>query len=82
MKQKDILLIVVVAIVAAVSSYIIATQVFVRQDRRQQKVEVVDEIKPTMESVDKRFFNVDSINPARDSSLGSTNPVPFNGTSQ
>ncbi len=82
MKQKDILLIVVVAIVAAVSSYLIATQIFVSKESRQQKVEVVDEIKPTMESVDKRFFNSDSINPARDSDLSSTNPVPFNGTSQ
>lgn len=83
MKQKDIVVIIVIASIAAILSFFIANRVFVTSKNRQQSYPVVDSITSSMNSPDERFFNQDSINPARNSgSSTSTNQTPFNGTGQ
>lgn len=83
MKQKDIAVIIVVAVISAVVSFIVAGRIFVTPENRQQEVEVVDVISTDFDLPDSRYFNADSINPTVDSELGvDTNENPFNGTSQ
>lgn len=82
MKQKDIATIVVVAFIAAVSSYLIANKVFVTPENRQQNVEVVDKLTAQFDTADSRFFNQDSINPTTNTGLDSTNQTPFNGAAR
>lgn len=82
MKQKDIAMIIVIAFIAAGVSYFAANKVFVTPENRQQKVEVIDKLSSKFDPPDSRFFNENSINPTRDSTIESSNPTPFNGTSQ
>lgn len=82
MKQKDIAVIVIIAVFAAGISFFIASKIFVTPKNRQQTAPVVSQIDNTMNSPDKRFFNTDSINPTRNSSTTGTNQTPFNGSSQ
>ena len=82
MKQKDIAVIIVVAVVAGVASFLIANKIFVAPKDRQQTKPVVDVIQSSMVSPDKQFFNADSINPTRNPTSSGTNDTPFNGNSQ
>lgn len=82
MKQKDIATIIVIAALAGIISFFIANKVFVTSESRQQKAEQVDVISAEVSTPDERFFNANSINPTRDTSLSGTNDSPFNGTSQ
>lgn len=80
MKQKDWLLIVAIAIVSGVFSFIISGRIFVTPDNRQQAVEVVDAITPDFQAPDSKYFNAQSINPAQTIELGTGgNQNPFNG---
>lgn len=82
MKQKDIATIIVVAFIAAVSSYLIANRVFVTPQNRQQTFQVIDVLTDDFGPPDARFFNAQSINPTRNTGLDNTNQTPFNGASQ
>ncbi len=82
MKQKDIATIIVIAFLAGIISFFIANRIFVTPENRQQKAAVVDAISAEVSNPDERFFNKNSINPTRDTSLNGTNTSPFNGTSQ
>lgn len=82
MKQKDIATVIVVAFIAAVTSYFIANRVFVTPENRQQTVEVIDVLSDKFGPTDKRFFNDKSINPTRNTELDTTNETPFNGANQ
>ncbi len=82
MKQKDIATIIVVAFIAAISSYFIANKVFVTPKNRQQNVEVIDVLSAQFDTADARFFNKDSINPTTNTVLDSTNQSPFNGAAR
>lgn len=83
MKQKDIVVIVVIAFLSSIFSFILSGKIFVTPANRQQAVEVVDKITTDFKLPDARYFNSNSINPTLDSQLGTdTNQNPFNGTSQ
>lgn len=84
MKQKDIAVVVVVAFLSAILSFVISGKIFVTPENRQQAVEKVDVIKPDFDQPDSRYFNADSINPTVNPTPGSggTNQNPFNGTGQ
>jgi hypothetical protein len=80
MKQKDITLIVVIAVISAVVSFVVSGKLFVTPSNRQQQVEVVDPITATFQTPDKKYFNTSSINPTQTTSIGSdSNQDPFNG---
>lgn len=82
MKQKDIAVIIIVAVFAGIISFFVANKLFVTPKTREQTAPVVDVITSTMASPDKRFFNSDSINPTRTSGASGTNQTPFNGNGQ
>lgn len=82
MKQKDIAIIAVVAVLSAILSFIISGKIFVTPENRQQKVEQVDKLSTQFDLPDTRYFNAQSIDPSKSSQLDSTNQTPFNSTQQ
>ncbi|MCA9327142.1 hypothetical protein KDA14_01300 [Candidatus Saccharibacteria bacterium] len=82
MKQKDIAVIIIVAFISAVVSFILSGKLFVTPENRQQSVEVVDAISTQFDLPDARYFNAESINPTQSSKLDSTNQTPFNSATQ
>lgn len=83
MKQKDILLIVVIAIVATVASVIVSKVLFVTPSNRQQQVEVVEPISTTFTQPSTAYFNANSVNPTQTIQIGTNNnATPFKGSGQ
>lgn len=82
MKQKDLSIIIAVAFLSAIVSFLLSNKLFVTPENRQQKVEVVDVIRTDFERPNTRYFNTDSINPTQNSQLNTTNQTPFNATKQ
>lgn len=82
MKQKDLSIIIAVAFLSAIVSFLLSNKLFVTPENRQQKVEVVDIIQTDFERPNTRYFNTDSINPTQNSQLNTTNQTPFNATKQ
>lgn len=81
MKQKDIILILVIAFISGIASFIVSNMLFAAPKDRQQKVEVVEAINSTFQTPSKKYFNSNSIDPTQLIQIGtSTNPDPFNGT--
>lgn len=83
MKQKDIALIIVIAFISAVVSFIVSNKLFVTPNNRQQQVEVVDPINSSFQTPDVKYFNPSSVDPTPPSQVV-TNPNqnPFNGSGQ
>ena len=78
MKQKDIALIVVIAVVAGVISLVLSRVIFVSSEKRQQEVEVVESISTTFNTPSTAYFNPTSVNPTQTIQIGgSNNPTPF-----
>ncbi len=83
MKQKDIALIIVIAFVTGVASFVISGKIFVTSKNRQQKVEVVDVIKSEFQTPSSKYFSTNSINPTQLVQVGGNNNTnPFNTASQ
>jgi hypothetical protein len=81
MKQKDITLVVVVVLIAAIFSYLFSNVVIASPKNRQEKVEVVDVITPEFVTPDTKYFNSNSFDPTQVIHIGdTTNKQPFNGT--
>lgn len=81
MKQKDIMLIVVVAIVSGVISIALSKVLIAPAKNRQQTVEVVEPISATFNQPDAKYFNTNSIDPTLLITIGnSNNSQPFNGS--
>jgi len=79
-KQKDIALIVLIAGISAVASFVVSNKLFVTPANRQQQVEVVDVIDPSFTTPNNKYFNSNSIDPTQNSQLGTNNNEnPFNG---
>lgn len=79
MKQGDIALVVVVAFIAGIMSFIITGMIFGRPSDLKTEVEVVDPISAELTPVDTRYFNKDSINPTQIIRIGGgqDNGQPF-----
>lgn len=81
MKQKDILLIVVIVVVSGLVSFFISKFLFSIPKNRQTKVEVVQVISSDFPAPDTRYFNANSIDPSKNITIGdSTNSQPFNNS--
>lgn len=81
MKQKDIALIVVIAIIAGAISFVASRMVFVPSGGRQQQVETADAISTTFTTPPSDYFNDKSIDPTQPIEIGtSENPAPFQAT--
>lgn len=78
MKQKDISLIIGIAVISAIISFVVSNKLFVTPNNRQQEVEVVDKITPGFTTPDKKYFNSNSIDPTLPTQLSNgNNPNPF-----
>ncbi|MDB5185910.1 MAG: hypothetical protein JWL85_433 [Candidatus Saccharibacteria bacterium] len=79
MKQKDLMLIIVIGIVSAVFSILISNATIGSQKHRKQQVEVVEPITAQFSEPDKRYFNGQSVNPTQLIQIqNNTNSKPFN----
>lgn len=83
MKQKDIALILVIAVVSGVLSFIVSGKIFVTPENRSQKVEVVDKISTDFQQPSNKYFNDKSVDPSQSVEVGeNNNTTPFDGASQ
>lgn len=79
MKQKDIAILIVVAVVGAIFSFVLSSQVFSTQ-KTAQEVEKIDKIDASFKTPSDRYFNSNSFNPAQRIEIGKdTNQDPFAG---
>ena len=79
MKQKDLTLILVMVFISAVVALIISRWLFASPQNRKQTAEVVDVITPQFSEPPMKYFNVNSVNPTQQITIGgSSNPNPFN----
>lgn len=80
MKQKDVALIIVIAFISAVISFVVSDKIFITPANRQQEVEVVDKIEPSFQTPEAKYFNSNSIDPTETPSIGvDNNQNPFSG---
>ena len=78
MKQKDIALIAVIAIVSGVISFFVSGMIFAKPADREQKAEVVDVITSEFSPPSTKYFNAQSIDPTQLIQIGDNdNPNPF-----
>lgn len=81
MKQKDIALILFIAGMSGIVSYAVSHVIFATPANRQQQVAIVDAVNTSFATPDTRFFNGQSIDPAKLIEVGNgNNSNPFNGT--
>ncbi len=79
MKDKDIILIIVVVFISGVFSLILSNVLFASPKNRQEKVAIVEPITADFQQPDKKYFNVDSIDPTQIIKIGeNNNNQPFN----
>lgn len=77
MKQKDIALIIVVAVVAGVLSLLIS-RFIISSGERNLEAQVVEPISTDFQKPDERVFNDKALNPTQLIQIGnSSNPQPF-----
>lgn len=78
MKQKDLALIVIIVLVAAVASLLISKRIFVTPSDRQQQVEVVAPISAEFSPPSPAYFNSNSKDPTQIITISpNANPNPF-----
>mgnify|MGYP000041116160 CR=1 FL=1 len=84
MRQKDLMLIIVAAVVTGVISLFVSNAVFAPPKNRKEKVPVVEKISADFPDVNNNsqyqsFFNVNALNPTQLIKIGdSNNEKPFN----
>jgi hypothetical protein len=80
MKQKDIIIIIAIVVIAGALSFVLSSVLFSTKQNKQQ-VEVVEPISAEFNLPDKKYFNENSVNPTQLIKIGDTpNPTPFNKT--
>jgi hypothetical protein len=83
MKQKDLILIVVVIALSSAFSFFISSKLFGSPKNRNVQVEVVEPITANFIEPSKKFFNDTSLNPTQNIQLGDGgNQTPFNESQQ
>ena len=81
MKQKDIVLIIVVVFVSGVISLVLSNMLISSPKNRQEQVEVVEPISAEFDTPEKddKYFNSQAIDPTQIIRIGdSNNQQPFN----
>lgn len=78
MKQQDIAILIVVAFVSAVISFLLSAKFI--SSKGEIEVESVTPITAEFKTPNPKYFNAQSVNPSALVEIGnSTNPNPFNG---
>ena len=81
MKQKDISLIIVIALLSAVVSIVLTKLLISTPKNRSEKVTIVEPITSDFPAPDQKYFNSNSIDPTRLIRVGdNANPNPFNSS--
>jgi hypothetical protein len=81
MKQKDIALIIVVAVISVVFSLVVSNLIFGSSSKRVQKAEKADAISADFKAPDQRYFNETSVDPTAIIRIGNgSNNSPFDQT--
>ncbi len=81
MKQKDIILIVIVVVITGLATFFLSNLLFASPKSRTTKVEVVEVINPDFQKPDIKYFNTGSLDPTQPISIGDNqNPKPFNNS--
>jgi len=70
MKQKDIILVIVMVFIGGVLALAVSNFVFSAPKNRQQTAEIVDVIAPDFSSPPPKYFNSNANNPAQPITLG------------
>jgi len=80
MKKNDIALLVLIASITLVISFLLVKALFGEPQSQQTKVEKVEAISATIESPSSKIFNNDAINPTVVIQIGDpSNQQPFGG---
>lgn len=83
MKQKDFVLVIVMAFISAVIAFVVSRWLFASPQNTKQTAEVVDVIGSDFTMPSSRYFNANSVNPTQQIEIGgSSNPNPFNSKPQ
>ncbi len=83
MKQKDLMLIGVVVVIAGTLSFVVSSKLFNSPNNKKAQVEVVEPITTEFSDPNKKFFNETSINPTRKIEISNNNNQnPFNNSGQ
>lgn len=78
MKQKDIVLIIVVAFISGMASFFLSNIFITSPKSRQQKVEIVEAVNSDFNKPSSKFFNSQSIDPTKLIQIGDNNNTdPF-----
>lgn len=78
MKDKDIILIIVVVFFSAVTSYVLSNILITSPKNRKATVEVIEPISPEFAEPSNKYFNDQAINPTKLIQIGDTaNTDPF-----
>lgn len=81
MKQKDVALILVIAIISGTLSFVVSSKFVKTPHNSQQKVEKVDAITTDFSGFNDKYFNQNSIDPAQFVQIGNNHNLnPFSGT--
>jgi hypothetical protein len=81
MKQKDIALVLVIAAVSGVLSFVVSGFIFNKPANRQLTAPAVNTISSYFPSPSTKYFNSSSIDPTQLIEIGnSNNPNPFSGS--
>jgi len=80
MKKNDIALLILIASITLVISFLIVKSLFGEPQAQQTKVEKVEAISATLETPSVRIFNTNAINPTVVIQIGNpANQQPFGG---
>lgn len=80
MKQKDLTLVIVIAVVSGILSLLLSNMLFAKPENMQVKAEYVDPISKEFEQPSTEYFNGTSINLTQLIRIGDgSNITPFNG---
>jgi hypothetical protein len=83
MKQKDIALIIVVAVVSVVVATLMSNVLFASTGAKEQQAETVDAISADFANPDSKYFNSTSVDPTETIRIGdTTNQTPFDQQGQ
>lgn len=78
MKQKDIVIIVAVAIVSGIFSYVLASFLFGGKKAYNLTAPTIEPITQEFKTPSNAYFNAQALNPTKDITIGdSTNNQPF-----
>lgn len=78
MRQKDIALIIVIALVSGFVSFFVAQYFFLKPQDRQVKAEYVQPVTSDFTQPDKKYFNANSIDPTQEIQIGDgNNTTPY-----